>query len=530
VTQQLQPVRYPVFSKDRARLRGREAWKNNLQLASLAASKLASSLGPAGAYKLVTYRLGPELVTKVTKDAVEIVNELGVQYPAIKTLVEAAKIQREEAGDGVSTLLVLISALLTEADRLIEMGVHPVAILDGYKDSVKKCLTIIDDVAEDPGSGLEENISELVDCGRGLLSKRFRSELSQAINLVDQAGKVDVSRIKIERKVGGTVDDSKLVRGVIIKKGKAHRSMPDEISSPKVAVVYNMEIKPLEVIDKKQGPLSITVNIASGNQLRMFISEENRMRARLVEKVKTAGANVLISRAKLTDQISDKLSRADIFAVQMVEQKDIDEVAQATGANIVADINDISDRDIGTAERLEIDKIPPEDVVILHCKGAATLLLRGSSPELVNELEKIVSNALLVLKLARAMPKVVPGGGALFVELALQLRRFALTFAGRQQLAVSAFADAVETIPKWLATNFGLDPIDTMIQLRRDHVNNMKSMGVGEQGSSDMLKENIVELAAINKATFRRTFEVASLLLKIDDYFYVKDLPVFHKH
>jgi chaperonin GroEL (HSP60 family) len=163
VTQQVQPVRYPIFSKDRIRLQGREAWKNNLQLASLAASKLATSLGPTGAYKLVIYHLGPELVTKVTKDAVEIVNELGVQYPAIKTLVEAAKIHREEAGDGVSTLLVLISALLIEADRLIEMGVHPVAILDGYKDSVKKCLGIIDDTAEEPSSDLEEHLMELVE-------------------------------------------------------------------------------------------------------------------------------------------------------------------------------------------------------------------------------------------------------------------------------------------------------------------------------------------------------------------------------
>jgi len=529
VTQQVQPIRYPVFSKDRGRLRGREAWKNNLQLASLAASKLASSLGPTGAYKLVTYHLGPELVTKITKDAVEVVNELGVQYPAIQALVEAAKIHREEAGDGVSTLLVLISALLTEADRLIEMGVHPVAILEGYKDSAEKCLASIDDAAKDPSTDLEDNLMSLVDCGRGLLSKRLRSEMTQALNLVDEAGKVEVSRIKIEKKVGGTVDDSKLIRGVIIKKGKAHRSMPDEVRAPKVAVVYNMEIKPLELIDKKQGPLPMTINIASG-QLQRFITEENRLRTRLVERVKAAGANILISRAKLTDRISDKLSREGIFAVEMVDQKDIDEVARATGATIVADINDISEIDMGTAEKLEVDKIPPEDIVIVHCKGAATLLLRGSSPELVEELEKIVRNALLVLKHSRTMPRVVPGGGAIFVELALQLRKFALTFSSREQLAVSAFADALETIPKWLSTNFGLDPIDTMIQLRMDHSNGLTSMGVGEQGCADMRKANIVELVAINKAIIRRTLEVASLLLKVDDFFYVKDLPVFHKH
>ena len=529
MTQQVGPLRQPIFSKDVARLQGREAWTNNLQLASLAASKLASSLGPRGAYKLVTYRLGPELVTKVTKDAVDIVNELGVQYPAIKTLVEAAKIHREDAGDGVSTLVILLSSLLTEADRLIEVGVHPVAILDGYKDAAKKCLAIIDEVAEDPARDLDSCLMEIVDCGRGLLGKSLRSELPQALNLVDNGGKVDVSRIKIEKKLGGTIDDSKLIHGVVIKRGKAHRSMPDEVSTPKVAIVYNMEIKSLELIDKKQGPFTTALNVTSGEQLPMFISEEARLRSRLVEKVKMTGANVLISRAKLTDRISDKLSREGIFALQMVDQKEIDEVAMATGATIVGDTNDISERDIGTAEKLEVDKIPPEDAVFISCK-AASILLRGSSPEILREVGKAVKSALLVLKHARTWPKVLPGGGAIFVRLALQLRRFALTFPGKQQLAVRAFADALEIIPKWLATNYGLDPIEIMMQLRRDHSNNLNSMGVSEQGCTDMDKANIVELAQLTKATIWRTFEVASLLLKVDDYFYVKDLPVFHKH
>src|SRR5712691_2198119 len=180
-SRQIGSTSYAVFSKNFRRLEGKDAWRNNLELAALAASKVASCLGPTGAYKLVTYHKGPELVTKVTKDAVDIVDELGVQYPAVKTLAEAAKIHREEAGDGVSTLLVLISALLTEADRLIEMGVHPVAILEGYKDSAEKCLASIDDAAKDPSTDLEDNLMSLVDCGRGLLSKRLRSEMTQAL-------------------------------------------------------------------------------------------------------------------------------------------------------------------------------------------------------------------------------------------------------------------------------------------------------------------------------------------------------------
>jgi archaeal chaperonin len=526
---QVQPLRYPVFSKDRARLHGKEAWRNNLELAALAASKIASSLGPRGAYKLVTYHLGPELVTKVTKDPVEIVNELGVQYPAIKTLVEAAKIHREDAGDGVSTLIVLLASLLTEADRLIEIGVHPVAILDGYKEAAKMCLAVIDGAAEGPPDDLELRLMEIVDCGRGLLSQKLRHDLSQALNLADRRGRIDLTRIKLQKKLGGSVDDSKLIHGVIVTKGKSHRSMPDEVKAPKVAVVYNMEIKRLELLDKKQGPLNSTLNISSG-QLKEFISEESALRTRLVEKVKITGANVLVSRAKLSDRMSDKLSREGIFALEMVPQRDIDEIAMVTGATIVADTNDINEGNIGMAERLEVDKIPPEDATFLYCEGAATLLLRGSSPEILQELEKTVKNALLILKHARSHPRVVPGGGAIFVRLAQQLRKFALTFPGKQQLAVKAFADALETIPKWLSANYGLDPIDTIMQLRRDHSNNLRSMGVDEQGRRDMIQANIVELAAVNKATIWRTFEVAALLLKIDDFFYVKDLPIFHKH
>src|SRR5205809_65108 len=205
-SRQIGSTSYPVFSKNFRRLEGKDAWRNNLELAALAASKVASCLGPTGAYKLVTYHRGPELVTKVTKDAVDIVDELGVQYPAIKTLAEAAKIHREEAGDGVSTLLVLVSALLNEAQKLTEIGVHPVAVLDGYREAAKKSISIIDEIAADLAGDLRESLLQVVDCGRGLLSNALRKELSQALNLVDGRDGLDLARIKIERKLGGAIE------------------------------------------------------------------------------------------------------------------------------------------------------------------------------------------------------------------------------------------------------------------------------------------------------------------------------------
>src|SRR5579864_4985529 len=225
-SRQVGSTSYPVLTKDRERLHGKEAWTNTLGLAALAASKVASCLGPTGAYKLVTYHRGPELVTKVTKDAVDIVDELGVQYPAIKTLAEAAKIHRDEAGDGVSTLLILLSALLEEAEKLIEIGIHPVAIIEGYKEAAKKSIAIIEETETDFAGDLKDSLVKNVDCGRGLLTKKLRQELSQAINLIEDQGRIDLARIKIEKKLGGTTDESELVRGIIIKKEKRHRSMP----------------------------------------------------------------------------------------------------------------------------------------------------------------------------------------------------------------------------------------------------------------------------------------------------------------
>ena len=521
---------YPVFSKNFRRLAGKDAWRNNLELAALVASKIASCLGPTGAYKLVTYHRGPQLVTKVTKDAVDIVDELGVQYPAVKTLAEAAKIHRDEAGDGVSTLLVLVSALLNEAQKLTEMGVHPVAILDGYREAAKKSITIIDEISSEHSGDLQDNLLRVVDCGRGLLNKRLREELSLAVSLVEHTDGLDLTRIAIEKKLGGVTEDSRLVRGIIIKKEKRHRSMPDRIDQPRIALVYKqLVLKRSEQLAIDEGPFNAKLSVTEPGQLRRFKSEESSLRARMVQRVKSAGANVLFCGSKIDERVADGLSREGIFALEMIGKRDFDEVARVTGAKIAGTVDFLVKEDVGVAEMLEVDKIPPDQIAILQCGGAATLLLRGSSAEIVQELEKIVRKGLLVVKHSRARSRIVPGGGAVFVDLALRLRSFSLGFSGKQQLAVSAFANALETIPKWLAFNFGLDPIDVMTQLRGHHSGKQTGMGIGEIGCADMYKENVVELASIFKTTLWRSLEVASLLLKIDDYFYVKDIPMVHK-
>jgi len=529
VAQQILPATPQILLKNRGRLRGKDAWKQNLNLASFAAFKIGSCLGPKGAYKLVTYHRGPEMVMKVTKDPIDVVEELGIEYPAIMTLAEAAKIQRDHTGDGISTLLVLVSALLTEADKLIEVGFHANTILDGYLKATEKSIAIINEIAKNVAEDLDERLLEVIDCGRELLNKRLRKDLSEAISRITEDGTIDISRIRIVTKPGAQTNDSALVRGVIIKKGKAHPSMPDWIDGPKIAFITKLEIKRLELKSKDEGPFSVKLNITSREQIQQFRSEENRLRTLLVDGVKTAGANVLICRSKIDDRLSDQLSRQGIFAMQMVDHQDFEAAARATGGSIVSDADQLEKEDLGIARKLEVDKIKPDDIVILHCDGGATMLLRGSSPELVQELEKTVKRALLILKHSRSNPKVVPGGGAILVELASQLRKYALTFEGREQFVLGSFADALEKVPECLSRNYGLDPIDVMIQLRNHHASGQQAMGVGENGCVDMFDTNIIELGSVNRANVHRAFELVSLLLRIDDCFYVKDIPKFHK-
>src|SRR5206468_10683590 len=356
VAQQILSATPQILQKNRGRLSGKDAWRQNLNLASLAAFKIGSSLGPRGAYKLVTYHRGPEMVMKVTKDPVDVVDELGIEHPAIMTLAEAAKIQRDHTGDGISTLLVLVSALLTEADKLVELGFHANTILDGYLKATEKSIAIIDEIARNIGENLDEKLMQVIECGRELLSRRLRRDLSETISRVTENGTIDISRIQIVTKPGGQTNDSELVRGVIIKKGKAHPSMPDLIDGPKIAFLTKLDVKRLELKSKDEGPFSVKLNITSREQIHLFKSEESRLRTLSVDRVKKTGANVLMCRSKIDDRLSDQFSRQGIIVVQLVDYQDFEAAAKATGGAIVSNVDQLEKEDLGIAKKLEVDK------------------------------------------------------------------------------------------------------------------------------------------------------------------------------
>ena len=519
-----------VIGQDFARIHGREAWRNNLTLARMAAGRMKSSLGPMGAFKLVTYNRGPELVVKVTKDPVDVLEELGVEFAGVRVISEAAKLHREELGDGVTSFLVFFAALLDGADRMMAIGIHPLTVLRGYREAVKKSHEIIDAIASDLNEASYDPILRTVDCGRDMLTPELRPLLIEAAKLAIRNGKVDKSKVRIAKKSGGNVEQSELVRGIIIEKEKAHASMPDILEEPRVAVItMQMDVKHFEPKMKGEGRFPMKLVITKMHQLSAFKAEELRMKLRMVEKLKALGVNVVMTRSLMADEVKDALAREGILGLFSLTQEDIEAAADATGAKIVGNVDELTSSDLGRADRVWVEKIDGRESVTMTGGKGVTLLLRGSLPEKVRELEKAITSGIRVLSRAMGGDKLVPGGAAATAHIAGALRRHALSFDGKEQIAIESFAEALEEIPECLARNYGLDVVDTMTRLRSLHSNGGSSIGVSEGGCTDMKSGDVVELASTHKAFLRRAYEVASLMLRIDDFITIKEFPKVHK-
>ena len=507
----------------------RDAWKANLHLVSLVASKTISTLGPKGGYKMITYNRGPEQVVKVTKDVVAIVEELGVHYPAIKTIAEAAKIHREEVGDGVATFVILYSQLLQNAEGMLSKGVHPIVIINGYHEAAKKALEVIDHDAVEIGENSLYKVLNTVDCGRDILSAKLSQIVIEACHLVNKNGHIDPNRIKIVKKPGGNTDDSSLIKGVIVRKDKVHPNMANNIEHPKIALTTGqIGLNRLEVKMKGQGTFPINININDPLRMSTFKTEEKMLKLSLVDKIRSSGANVVITSQLIDQDIQNAFAREGIFAVMSVEREVLDVVSEATGANIVGDIADLSEKDLGHAEKLELGQIHLERIVTISgCKGI-TLLLRVSTTPALDELERIVQSSLFVLRDFMEDGRAVPGGGAIEYHISKVLRAFSLRFQGKEQIVINSFADALEKIPESLAQNNGLNPLDTLIYLNNCHNKSLFSFGVGVDGCYDMTQLSIFDTVRVKKSVIIRAYEVSSLMLGIDTLIQSKDLAKVH--
>ena len=511
-----------VILKDGAQqTKGRDAQKNNITAAKLIAEIVHTSLGPRGMDKMLVDSLGD---VTITNDGATILKEIDVQHPAAKMLVEISKTTDNEVGDGTTSAVILAGALLENAESLINQDVHPTIIVDGYRKAAQKTIQLLEKMADRVQPTDKEILSKIARTSmqtklvrkdsNGLADMIVKSVLAVAEKIED-GYRVDIDDIKVEKKAGGSIKDTLLTKGIILDKEVVHSGMPKKISNAKIALINTA----LE-IDKTE--FDAKINISSPDQMKSFLDEENKMIKNMVDKVIASGTNVLFCQKGIDDIAQHYLAKAGILTVRRIKESDLTKLAKATDARIVTNLDDLFDKDLGAAENVEERKVETDRWVFVEgCKHpkAVTILVRGGSQRVVDEVERSVHDAIMVVKDVIEKPMIVAGGGAPETYAATKLREWAKTLEGREQLAVEKFADSLEVIPITLAENAGMDPIDTLTSLRSKQLKGNKWTGidvmkgvVASMHSTDIFEPLSVKIQIILSAT-----EVTSMILRIDD-------------
>jgi thermosome len=501
--------------------KGREAQKNNIAAAKIIAEIVHSSLGPRGMDKMLVDSLGD---VTITNDGATILKEIDVQHPAAKMLVEISKTTDNEVGDGTTSAVVLAGALLENAESLINQDVHPTIIVDGYRKAQKKVIQFLKEIAEEVSANDKSILMKIAKTS--MQTKLVRKESDHLAELIVKAviavaekdsGKftIDQDDVKVEKKAGGSMKDCVLVEGIVLDKEVIHGGMPKKITDAKIALINNA----LE-IDKTE--FDAKINISNPQQMKTFLDEENRMLKNMVDKVIGSGANLLLCQKGIDDMAQHYLARAGIMAVRRVKESDMTKLAKATGARIITNLDDLYEKDLGSAQLVEERKIEEDRWVFVEgCKNpkSVTLLLRGGSQRVVDEVDRSVHDALMVVKDVMENPLIVAGGGAPETFAATRLRNWAKSLEGREQLAVEKFADSLEVIPLTLSENAGMDPIDTLTNLRSKQLKGEKWTGVdvmkGRVGN--MKTSEIIEPLSVKNQIVSAATEAACMLLRIDD-------------
>ncbi len=502
--------------------KGREAQKNNITAAKLIAEIVKTSLGPRGMDKMLVDSLGD---VTITNDGATILKEIDVQHPAAKMMVEVAKSVDNEVGDGTTSSVVFAGALLEKAEELVNKDVHPSVIVDGYNAAAEQALKILERIAVKVDISDKDMLmkitrtsmdSKLVSEDSPTLAQIVVDAAKQVAEKTDAGGyRVDLDDIKVEKKAGGSMRDTKLIRGVALDKEVVHAGMPKRIENAKIALINSaLEIEKTE--------MSAEIRISDPQQMKMFLEEENRMLKSMVDKIVQSGANVVLCQKGIDDIAQHYLAKANILAVRRVKESDMTKMSRATGARIVNNLDDLTADDLGSADLVEERKIETDKWVFVEgCKNpkSVTILIRGGSQRVVDEADRSLHDALMVMKDVFEHPAIVAGGGAPEAYIANELRQWASSQEGRAQLAVQKFADALDVIPLSLAENAGMDPIDTMTELRASQSKGSKWTGVDCRNTkvTDMYKQNVLEPVVIKQQIIKSATEVVSMILRIDD-------------
>jgi len=510
-----------VLKEGANRSRGKEALHTNIMAAKVVAESVKSSLGPKGMDKMLVDSMGD---VTITSDGRTILDEMDVQHPAAKMMVEVSKTQDNEAGDGTTTAVIIAGELLSKAEELADKNVHPTIIIDGYKKAQEKALEILEKIAIPAGPQLQEYAKKaaMTSMASKLVAENREYLANLAVKAVmavaEQEGdkyKVDIDDIKVEKKPGESMEDTSLIQGIVLDKEVSHSGMPKRIEKAKIVLLDC----PLEI---EKTEFDAKINIESPEQMEAFLKQEEDMLRDMVEKVTKAGANVVLAEKGVDDMAQHFLARKGILVVRRIKKSDMEKLAKATGGKVVTNLEALTADDLGHANLVEERKIGNDKMTFVEgCKHpkAVTILIRGGTERIVDEAERSIHDALCVVRDVVEEPKVVAGGGASELEVSRGLKKYAETLPGREQLAVMAFAEALEIIPITLTENAGLDPIDILSDLRSRHEKGEIWAGIEVVAGKiqDMSKAGVFEPLAVKKQIIKSGTEASSMLMKIDD-------------
>jgi thermosome len=511
-----------ILKEGTTRNRGKEAQKNNILAARTVGEVVKSTLGPRGMDKMLVDSLGD---ITITNDGAAILDDIDVEHPAAKMVVEVAKTQDDMVGDGTTTAVVLTGELLKKAEELLDENIHPTLLVSGYRKATKKAIEVINKISMTVDLEDKDVLKKVALTSMGSKSVGLaRDHLADiAINAVKQIAEkrgetwtADIDNIQIVKKEGKSLGDSKLVNGIILDKEVVHAGMPKRIENAKIALVNT----PLEV---EKTEFSAEIRIKDPTQMKAFLDKETNMLQELVIKVKKAGANVVICQKGIDDMAQHFLAKEGILAVRRAKESDIEKLSRATGAEVITNLDDLKQGDLGYAGLVEERKIGDDEMIFIEgCKDprSVSILVRAGLERMVDEAERAMNDALSVVADVFKKNKVVVGGGAVEAEVSKELKKYAVTVGGREQLAIEAFAESLETIPSILAENAGLEKIDIMVELRTAHEKPkgyLIGVDVLEGKVANLYNKGVLEPLSVKEQAIKSASEASSMILRIDD-------------
>ncbi len=510
-----------VLKESALQQKGKDAQENNITAAKLVADLVKSSLGPRGLDKMLVDPLGD---VTITNDGATILKEIDVQHPAAKMMVEIAKTIDNEVGDGTTSAVIFAGSLLGKAQELLKKDVHSTVIVEGYREASEKTLEILSEISMKIQPDDRESLlkicktsmqSKLISEDSGPISKLVVDAILKITTKKGEKYTVDLDNIKVEKKTGGSIQDTELIKGIVLDKEVVHSGMPTKIEKAKIALIN-------AALEVEKTEMSAEIRITDPTQMQMFLEEEQRMIKTMVDKIHEVGANVLLCQKGIDDIAQHYLAKNGVLAVRRVKESDMTKLAKATGGRVTTNLDDLSEKDLGTADLVQQKKVESDKWVFIEgCRNpqSVSILIRGGSQRVVDEVDRSMHDALMVVKDVIEKPAIVAGGGSPEAYIATVLKDWADSFDGREQLAIKKYAEALEVIPLTIAENAGMDPIDTMVNLRAKQSQGRKWTGIDARNTkiSDMLALDVVEPVSVKEQIIKSATETANMILRIDD-------------